>query len=531
MPDATADSMAPTSTPDSQDAAQAPGQDGPSPALTRRRQTRRPAIIDHIIVVDRLSAPVQAQPGRLIITPQDYIAGHLPYDDMAKRAIRVVNLCQDYSYLKTGYYVSLLADARGHRCVPAISDIAHANWKRIYMSALAELNTAIQRQKLTPQNVPVRTALVFFGRTDVEPLQRFARKVFDLFRLPALRMSFIEKNGALKLDEVEDLTLAEIKANAALFNESLNQFTGAFWSKGTRNEAHAKYWLAILHDPEEALPPSNANALKKMVRVGRKNGFFVELITRRDLDSLLEYDALFIRETTAVNNHTFRFAQKAESEGIPTIDDTLSILRCCNKVYLQELLRTKGIRVPGGYFLYRRQKSIPDPSPESLPLVLKVPDGSFSRGVFKVKTVEEFRSRLDELFKKSELVLVQEFLPSTYDWRIVVLGGKPLFACKYHMAPGHWQIYNHSAKNDDKYGLADCVPVDEVPQKVMKAALKAADLIGEGLYGVDLKESGGKVYVIEINDNPNIDAGVEDQILGDRHYAAIFDHFRQLIDA
>jgi glutathione synthase/RimK-type ligase-like ATP-grasp enzyme len=230
-----------------------------------------------------------------------------------------------------------------------------------------------------------------------------------------------------------------------------------------------------------------------------------------------------------VNNHTFRFAQKAESEGIPTIDDTLSILRCCNKVYLQELLKTKNIRMPNGYFLYRRQKNIPDP--ENLPLVLKVPDGSFSRGVFKVTTTEEFHIQLEELFKKSELVLVQEFLPSSYDWRIVILGGKPLFACKYHMAPGHWQIYNHSAKNDDKYGLADCVPVDEVPQKIMTTALKACKLIGEGLYGVDLKESNGKVYVIEINDNPNIDSGVEDQILGDSLYDALFDHFRTLIDA
>ena len=50
---------------------------------------------------------------------------------------------------------------------------------------------------------------------------------------------------------------------------------------------------------------------------------------------------------------------------------------------------------------------------------------------------------------------------------------------------------------------------------MLNTALKAANLIGDGLYGVDLKQIGKKVYVIEVNANPNIDAGMEDQILKD----------------
>ena len=45
-----------------------------------------------------------------------------------------------------------------------------------------------------------------------------------------------------------------------------------------------------------------------------------------------------------------------------------------------------------------------------------------------------------------------------------------------------------------------------------------ANLIGDGLYGVDLKQAGDKVVVIEVNDNPNIDCGVEDVYLGDDLY-------------
>ena len=39
---------------------------------------------------------------------------------------------------------------------------------------------------------------------------------------------------------------------------------------------------------------------------------------------------------------------------------------------------------------------------------------------------------------------------------------------------------------------------------------KAARCIGDGLYGVDLKETKDGVFVIEVNDNPNLDHGWED---------------------
>ena len=45
--------------------------------------------------------------------------------------------------------------------------------------------------------------------------------------------------------------------------------------------------------------------------------------------------------------------------------------------------------------------------------------------------------------------------------------------------------------------------------------------MGNGLYGVDLKQSGDQVVVIEVNDNPNVDAGVEDLWLGEDLYRQI----------
>jgi hypothetical protein len=64
---------------------------------------------------------------------------------------------------------------------------------------------------------------------------------------------------------------------------------------------------------------------------------------------------------------------------------------------------------------------------------------------------------------------------------------------------------------------------------VVETALRACNLIGRGLYGVDLKQSGGKCWLIEVNVNPNIDAGNEDQILGDALYREVLGVFARRI--
>jgi glutathione synthase/RimK-type ligase-like ATP-grasp enzyme len=159
------------------------------------------------------------------------------------------------------------------------------------------------------------------------------------------------------------------------------------------------------------------------------------------------------------------------------------------------------------------------------PLVLKIPDGCFSRGVIKVESQEALLAATAELFEHSVLLLAQEFFYTEYDWRIGVLNRKPIFACQYFMSKGHWQIYNHKAIGQDINGECRTLAVHEAPKAVVELAVKTANLIGDGLYGVDLKQSGDKVVVIEVNDNPNMDAGIEDAYLQDDLYSLVLEEF------
>ena len=166
----------------------------------------------------------------------------------------------------------------------------------------------------------------------------------------------------------------------------------------------------------------------------------------------------------------------------------------------------------------------------TFPCVLKKPDSSFSVGVVKVKSVDELMEKANEFLGESDLLVAQEFLPTEFDWRITILDRKPLFACKYYMAPGHWQIIKQEEHGRGRYGKSETLPIELAPRKAVKLALKAANLIGDGLYGVNVKQSEGNFYIIEVNDNPNIDHGVEDVILREELYERVMQVFLQRIE-
>jgi glutathione synthase/RimK-type ligase-like ATP-grasp enzyme len=149
--------------------------------------------------------------------------------------------------------------------------------------------------------------------------------------------------------------------------------------------------------------------------------------------------------------------------------------------------------------------------------------------VVKVKDRDTLLQQAEIIFSHSALILAQEFLPTDFDWRIGILNRQPIFACRYYMSRGHWQIYQHHQSGRVSSGSFDTLDLKTVPKAVVDAALKAANLIGDGFYGVDLKEIDGKACIIEVNDNPSVDHGVEDLFLGDLLYDRIMTEFLRRI--
>ena len=289
------------------------------------------------------------------------------------------------------------------------------------------------------------------------------------------------------------------------------------------------FTIAMLIDPEEELPPSDEDALRYFESAAHMLQLDLVRVTPADMYAgKIIPDALFIRMTTYADGVAYKLACWAEAAGIPVIDDPESIVVCTDKAEFLQRMWARDISVPKTYILggswdvIKSRPHLLKPEGFDFPLILKTPEGCFSRGVFKVNTLKELEAKAAELLETRNRILVQEFVPTPFDWRIGVLGGEALWACKYYMAPEHWQIYDH--KHGGKCGKFDTVPFRDVPPEITKLALEACSAIGEGLYGVDLKERDGKFYVIEVNDNPNIDGDVEDLVMGTKIYTRILMH-------
>ena len=445
-----------------------------------------------------------------------------------RRRLRVFNLCDSYRYQSVGYYVSLLATARGHRAMPSVTTIQDMKSRSLFRPA-EELDELIQRS--LHDIVPNRFELsIYFGRNLAERHAKLSRALFNLFPVPLMRATFV-RGTRWRLASLAPIPVGDLPESHREFlhHVVVEHFSGRGPAGRAGRSQQYEHDLAILVNDHERSPPSNREALKRFEKAARANGFSVEFLTRDDYGRLAEFDALFIRETTSVNHHTYRFASRARAEGLVVIDDPESIIRCGNKVYLFELAKRLNLPVPPT-LVVDSAKPNEIIAELGLPCVLKQPDSAFSEGVFRAATRDELASGLQKLLARSDLAVVQSFLPTEFDWRIGVLDRKPLYACRYFMARGHWQIYHHGAKRA-KEGDSETLPVEHAPSEVVELALKTANAIGDGLYGVDIKTVDGRAVLIEVNDNPNLDHGVEDAVLGDELYDRIMKVFKVRVDA
>ncbi len=475
---------------------------------------------DWVVLVESASDISQAETPHKVLRISDYIskpalfAGRRPY---------ILNLARSYAYQSEGYYASLLAEARGHRVSPSVQTMVELSKKTLYNHALPDLGETLQ-EALARGAPKVESLFVAFSRCDIPAYEELAREAMDWYRTPALEIEFDAEapHGIARIRAMAPHKLKD--ARRAFFLDAMEAYTkGRVKSEKARTPA--KWALAVLIDPNEKTAPSKPASLKRFADVAEKMGVEVELIEPTDLPSLAEFDALFIRATTSIDNFTYRFARRAEQEGMPVIDDTQSMIRCTNKVYLKEILEKAGLPIPRTEIVDEKADLAALFGRLGSPVILKTPDGSFGINMVKAHTLDELKEGAKKMFEDTALIIAQEFRPTKFDWRIGVLNGEPLYACQYRMARGHWQTVKYGEGGKSSEGGFTTLPVEDAPPEVVNAAVRAAQLIGDGLYGVDLKETEQGVIIIEINDNPSIDHDVEGQILKDEIWRRIISWF------
>lgn len=481
-----------------------------------------------LIVVERPERWPFEVPGVDLVAARDYLTVSR-YAELPRAT--VLNFCRSYAKNTTGYYVSLLAAARGHRPLPSVTTLQSLLVGSVVRVVSDDLHDLVQ-SSLKPLRSDRFELSVYFGRNLAERYARLSRALYGHFPIPFLRARFErDADGTWELVGIRAVPASEVPEGHRDF---VIEATERFFRRGHGPEAQRKKWrydLAILWSENDPQAPSDAGAIRKFTRAADRLGIKVDVIGPDDFGRLEIYDALFIRETTQVGHHTHRFALRAEAAGLVVVDDPESIVRCTNKVYQAELFRRSGIPQPTTMVVHDGNRDAVA-TEVALPCVLKDPTGAFSSGVVKARTEEELGRSLERLLDESELVIAQEWTPTAFDWRIGVLDRAALFAARYHMARGHWQIVKPGGEAGPRYGRVEAVPLVDTPPRVLDIAVAAAGLIGVGLYGVDVKAlDDGRVVVTEVNDNPNIDSGEEDAASGDAIYDGVMEYFARRLES
>lgn len=515
---------------------------------------------------------VVSQPMDIDGCPEEQIATADQYLENGARSqdaeSLVINLCDTVRYGSKGYYVSLLADARGQQVLPDLDTIAglaepYARFRAMQEAGIptidaaemtmrrraAGLEEAAHPQPQQQQQQPMQPLTVAAGRPGsyrfAEPheyveidvvlgqcveteFQAIAAAVFRVWAVPLLRIQLMNEDDEWKVTALTPISPADVEPGTRECLARLLAFPpGARITHTTPTEVRAA--LAVLVDAGNAFSPSSPETIDRLEQVAARRNVHVARIALNELRKVAEYDALFVRCHTGVTQPAFQFALRAEALGMPVVDDPQSTMRCTNKVFMEELLHRANLPTPNTRII---TATTPWQQIEQLgmPFVLKLPDGDFSAAVHKIADRSEFERIAAPMFVRSPLLIAQEWLPTEFDWRIGVLGGRLLFAARYYMARGHWQI--RSVENGtERYGRVQAVRRHDAPPAVVQLALQAASLVGDGFYGIDLKETARGPVLIEVNDNPNLDTGYEDAADGDAIYEDLIEYFVHRIDA
>ncbi len=273
--------------------------------------------------------------------------------------------------------------------------------------------------------------------------------------------------------------------------------------------------IAIFTERSTLRMAAELNSLFNFRELALEQGHDLDFIFKDDIKYIKNYDAIFIRALTDPLNNSYVVSRIAELNNIRVLDMSSDIRICSDKVNMYLHLQKDNVPHPSTVFLKNDEVTIENArdffESMGIPLVLKAPNSSFSAYVEKVSSPDEFVKIGKKFLRRSDIIIVQQYLPSRFDWRVVLLDGKVISIVKYVMNTNAWKIVDHDHDGKLLQCTVEGMEIGQVNPRLIDTSLRAGNSIGKGLYGVDLKEVDNEYYVIEVNDNPNIDQGLEDQ--------------------
>jgi len=217
---------------------------------------------------------------------------------------------------------------------------------------------------------------------------------------------------------------------------------------------------------------------------------------------LSTYDAVIPRIGASITFYGLAVLRQFEQVGVFNLNPALAVGRSRDKLHSMQILSRHDIGLPLSAFVRRRDDVLPAiQRVGGAPVIIKLLEGTQGVGVILADTVKVAQAIIETLQSTRQNVLIQKFVKESKgkDIRAFVVGDKVVAAMR-RTAQG-----DEFRSNVHRGGSAQAI---ELPDDYKHTAVRAAQIMGLRVAGVDMLEGAEGPQVMEVNSSPGLE-GIE----------------------
>lgn len=217
---------------------------------------------------------------------------------------------------------------------------------------------------------------------------------------------------------------------------------------------------------------------------------------------LTQYDAVIPRIGASITFYGLAVLRQFEQMGVFTLNSALGIARSRDKLHAMQLLSRHEIGLPQTAFVRRKDDVLPAiDRVGGAPVIIKLLEGTQGVGVILADTVKVAQAIIETLQSKQQNVLIQKFVKESKgkDFRAFVVGDR-VVAAMQRQAQG-----DEFRSNVHRGGSATAI---KLPAIYQETAVRAAQIMGLRVAGVDMLEGTDGPQIMEVNSSPGLE-GIE----------------------
>ena len=213
-------------------------------------------------------------------------------------------------------------------------------------------------------------------------------------------------------------------------------------------------------------------------------------------------DAIIPRIGPAVTFFGLAVVRQLEQMGVYVANESVAIARSRDKLRAIQTLSRYDIGIPPTVFARDKNDILPDiQRVGGCPVIIKVLEGTQGVGVILAQDIRMAEAIIQTLQGAKQNVLIQKFIEESKgrDVRAFVVGDRIVAAMRRKAQPGEFRSNVHRG------GSTESVDLDPHYEST---AIRAAQIMGLRIAGVDMLETSTGPQVLEVNSSPGLE-GIE----------------------